>query len=54
MNFSIKHKKKGSRKTNDFGFGVCRGLVSAMLTESMRPDSAPQRRVRLASDNEIE
>ena len=25
-----------------------------MLTESMRPDSAPQRRVRLASDNEIE
>lgn len=51
-NFSISHKK-GSRKTNDFGFGVQR-LVSAMLTESMRPDSAPQRRVRLASDNEIE
>jgi hypothetical protein len=45
-NFSISHKNERH--------SVCRGLVSAMLTESMRPDSAPQRRVRLASDNEIE
>lgn len=52
-NFSILHQKKAREKrtTSD---SVCRGLVSAMLTESMRPDSAPQRRVRLASDNEIE
>lgn len=38
---------KSSRKTID-------PPARAMLSESTRPDSAPQRRVRLASDNEIE